>query len=414
MRPVLLFCLIGLWIQPVFSQDGYSLAELVRRAIEQNEQIAAFKARAEQKHLEAQQAKAMPNPEAQFKIGRRKVDPKSGPINEVSVAQPILYPGKQALRAAVLENEAEEERVKERQAELAVALETVLAAYEYGMAQRKADAVAEKLRHFEAVRLYLSGRVFASPQKKAEVQIVESRLHNHTSVSYLATAEARAAFEKLNFLAKLPIDTHPAIRLVWFTGRTPLDEEGLLARARSNNPSVLARELEVTGARKEADLAALEIMPDFSVSAFSQRGRAVETERNRGVGVGLTIPIFNLNKKGIAAANERVKAEESALSYDRRRLESELRRRFAEFDNARQLAARYPESRLHDMHKDFEEVEEEFRKGRVDLLIFLEVEEEYEETIEHALDAQLSLAASAVEIFALTGDADFLRQLESY
>ncbi|MBI4179092.1 hypothetical protein HY522_06705 [bacterium] len=66
------------------------------------------------------------------------------------------------------------------------------------------------------------------------------------------------------------------------------------------------------------------------------------------------------------------------------------------------------------MHKDFEEVEEEFRKGRVDLLIFLEVEEEFEETIEHALVAQMSLAAAAVEIFALAGETDFLRLMASF
>ncbi|OGH57989.1 MAG: hypothetical protein A3G34_16790 [Candidatus Lindowbacteria bacterium RIFCSPLOWO2_12_FULL_62_27] len=382
MRLLSFFIIFALWPAVTSAQEPLALSDLIRLAIDQNEQIAAFKARAEQKRLEAGQAKTMPNPEVEFRTGRREVNPRSGPLREISVAQPILYPGKQALRAAVLETEAEEECVRQHQTEHAVALETVRASYEYGLARRKADAVVEKLRHFESVRAFLSGRVFASPQKKAEAQIVESRLHNHTSVSFSATAEARAAFEKLNFLVQLPGDTNPTVRLIWFTGRTPLDEQGLLAQARLKNPSLLTQELEVTGARTEADMAAVEIMPDFSVSAFAQRGRAVETERNRGVGVGLSIPIFNLNKKGVAAAKARVKAEEAALSHARRRLESELRRRFAEFENARQLAARYPESRLDDMHKDFEKVEEEFRKGRVDLLIFLEVEEEIASTVD--------------------------------
>ena len=188
----------------------------------------------------------------------------------------------------------------------------------------------------------------------------------------------------------------------------------MIAKSQANNLELAEQGLEAAGARKEADLAAIELMPDFSVSAFTQRERAVETERSRGMGIGLSIPIFNRNRHGIAAAKQRISAEESALAFQRRRVEGELRQSLAEYDAARQIVARYPETLLTAMHRQVEDAEEEFEKGRVELLVFLELDQEFAETVEHAIEAQLDLVESASEIFALTADPEFLPRIESF
>ncbi|OGH58355.1 MAG: hypothetical protein A3G34_16135 [Candidatus Lindowbacteria bacterium RIFCSPLOWO2_12_FULL_62_27] len=414
MRFACFICLIFASVVPARAEESYSLPDIVRRALEQNEQIAAFKARAEQKRLEAGQAKATPNPEIEYAKGRKKVSPSKGPVHELSVSQPILYPGKQALRSAVILVEADKERVRLRQTELAVALDVTRLAYEYGLARRKAALFAERQEHFKIIQTYLSGRIFAAPQKKAESQIVENRLRNLTTLGLEAQAAYRATFEKLNLLARLGTDSYPVVRLVWFNGRTPLDEKAMIAKSQANNLELAEQGLEAAGARKEADLAAIELMPDFSVSAFTQRERAVETERSRGMGIGLSIPIFNRNRHGIAAAKQRISAEESALAFQRRRVEGELRQSLAEYDAARQIVARYPETLLTAMHRQVEDAEEEFEKGRVELLVFLELDQEFAETVEHAIEAQLDLVESASEIFALTADPEFLPRIESF
>ncbi len=396
------------------AQEPLSLSDLIRRAVDQNEQIAAFKARAEQKRLEAQQAQAQPNPEIGFSRGRKEVSPNKGPLYEFSVAQPFLFPGKQTLRAAVIEAEAEQERVRQTRAELTVALGVTRLAYEYGLARRASEIAAERQEHFETIRTYLSGRTFAAPQKMAESRIVENRLRNLVTKGLEAQAATRDAFEKLNLLIRVGTDTYPNIRLIWFNGRTALDKGAWLGRALSDNFDLAEQGLEAEGARKSADLAKIELMPDFSVSAFAQRERANETERNRGLGLGLSIPIFNRNVKGIASAKQLVAAEETTLAYQRRVVESAMKRSLAEYEAARQIASRYPESLLKQIHSQFEETEEEFRKGRVDFLTLLELDGEYAETVEHALEAQLALIESASEIFELSGEMDFLRRIESF
>lgn len=413
MRPLAFFIILTLWPSLTSAQEPLSLEDVVTRAIEHSDQIAASIARVDQKRLAAEQAKARPNPEIEFASGRRKVEPKNGPLYEVSLTQPFLYPGKRNLRVAVLEAEARQERVRHEQTRLAVALDVTRLAYEYGIARRKAAFAAERQNHFEVIRSYLSGRTFAAPQKKAESQIVENRLRNLAADGLQAQSAVRAAFETLNLMVGFA-DTFPDIRLRWFAGESAVDEIAWLTKARAKNPELAEQNAVLMGATKEAALAVLEPMPDFSVSMFTQKARAVETERNRGLGVGVSIPIFNRNVKGIESAKQKARAEEKLLAFQTRRVESGVKRAVAEFESARRLVRQYPESLLVSLHRQVEDAEEEFSKGRVELLVFLELDGEYAETVDHALDAQIELMSKAVELFSLAGEQDFLRWSEKF
>ncbi len=70
----------------------------------------------------------------------------------------------------------------------------------------------------------------------------------------------------------------------------------------------------------------------------------------------------------------------------------------------RRIVANYPPTLPAELTARIRATETEFRKGRVDLLTFLETEDQLSQTTQRALDLQISYAAKIAELFSLSGD----------
>jgi hypothetical protein len=70
------------------------------------------------------------------------------------------------------------------------------------------------------------------------------------------------------------------------------------------------------------------------------------------------------------------------------------------------LARRYPEAALAELATPLAAADEEFRRGRVDLLTLLELDAEVAETSLLALDAQVELADRLVTLLFWSGESD--------
>lgn len=392
----------------------HTLGELVEWALRHSDLIHSHRARVEDRHYAASQARSWPNPSLDLSAGRRQEFSSSGLLYELVLVQPLPIFGKQGLRGDLLDLEAEMWRLRQAAAEVGIALDVIRLSYEYTVHRRIADLIEARQQRFELFRSYMAGRVFASPQQKAQSRLVEQRLRRLTSDAVQARAALEASFERLKALVAFEPGPYPEIDVPWFAGSRVLDEQQEITRAVTGNPNLAIQRISLRSAAAERTLAAREAWPDLSVMVFYGRGTAVETERNVGAGLSLDLPLWNRNQAGIRSAEHRTLAEERLLAFQEKQLRAEVRKVLAEYEAAREVVAQYPHSLLLELAAQLEETEAEFRKGRVDLLTFLELDGAFAETAAHVFEAQLALSAKIVDLLTLTGERTPLARLGSF
>lgn len=396
------------------SVERFTLTQLVGLALKNTQLLGAQDARVEERRLAAAQARVWSGPSTGFLVGRTRQTETSGSRFELSVAQPIPFTGIPGLRGGLLDLESESGRVSRVAAEVFVTLTVAQGAYEYAANLRKAAFAESRRKRFELIQSYLAGRVFPTPQRKAESRIVSNRVKNLVAEAIQSEAGYKASLEKLKAYVPLDAGKYPEVEVPWLNGNRSLDEKEWLDRALAGNPELRVQRLAVKGAGLEKTLATREGLPDAALVASYEKGQADIIGTDYGLGVSLAFPSWNRNRSGVKSAEQKRLAEERLLGYAEQRLKAELPRALVEYEAARQTVLKYPPEMLAELESQLKEADEGFRKGQVDLLTFLEADASASETFARALDAQVQLAAKAAELLTVTADPDALTKLGSF
>ena len=393
------------------SEARYTLAQLVELALRDAPLLDARSAAAESKELSAAQARVWQGPSADVTAGRRSEGPDGGPRYELQLSQPLPWTRKPALRGDILAIEAQAEQAKRDGARVQVTLAVAQGAFEYAASRRKAAFADSRRKRFELIGSYLAGRVFPTPQRKAESRIVANRLVNLAAEAIESQAAYQAALEKLRVYVPLEPGRSPEVEVPWLGGGRPFTLAALLETAVRDNPDLRVQRFAAEASSREFTLARREGLPDAAVLGTYEQGKAAQLEKNYGLGLSLSFPSWNANRAGVRSAEKRRLAEERSLAFEERRLRAELSRAVAEYEAARQVVLKYPPEILERLEEDLSDADKGFRKGQIDLLTFLELDGSVAETYGRVLDAQAQLAVKAAEVLSLTAAPDALRQL---
>lgn len=396
------------------SDRKYTLADLAGLALRHTQFLTAQDALVEEKRLSAAQARTWPGLSAGFLAGHTRQSAGSGSGYGLSLAQSLPLTGVPGLRGSLLDLESESRRVQRSGSEILVTLAVAQGAYEYVTNRRKAAFAGSRRNRFELIQSYLAGRVFATPQRKAESRIVENRLKNVVADALLSQAGSRASLEKLKVYVPLDPAKYPDIELPWLTGSQSLNEAEWLDKAHADNPGLRVQRLAVQAAGLEGKLASREGLPDTAIAVSFERGRADIIGTGYGLGLSLTFPSWNRNRYGVASAEARRLAEERRLGYEEGKTKAGLSRALVEYEAARQVVLKYPLELLGELEGQLQDADEGFRKGQVDLLTLLELDGSAAETFNRAQDAQAELASKAAELLAVAADRDALTRFGSF
>ncbi len=399
---------------PRSTDQKLRLEDIVARAIQNAQILGAQDARVEEKRLAASQARTWSGASFDFSTGRKKAGALSGPRSEWNFSQPLPLLGKPGLQGGLLDLESESWRIRREATRLGVTIDVVRLVYEYAVNQRKTAFAEKRQKRFDLIREYLAGRPFSTPQRKAESRIVENKLSRLAADAMQNQIGARSSLEKLRAFVPLEHGTLLRVEVPWLSGSKALDEKEWVSKALQGSPELLLQRLTVKGADVEKTLISKERWPDPALTASIEESKTLETEKDYGLGISLALPPWNGNRTGVKSAERRKVAEEEFLAHEEKRLKADVSRLIVEYEGSRQIVLGYPESTLQEYEKQIQEAEAGFRKGQLDLLTFLELDDSASEAFTRVLDAQFGLASRAAELMAVAGESDPLPKLNSF
>ena len=363
-----------------------SMEDVVARALEKTELILAGKEQVEASKHYQKQAPAFMNPSVELEAGSKHIRGASWTAYGISLAQPFGFPGKRALR----------------EARLFVYYETMRLAAAYAIAGQRAEHAGERVARFSLLKKFLSGRPFASPQKRAEKHIVENRIDMFSRELLRIKAEREILWSRLNTFLNMDGKVD-----IWFNvpaAPPALNRETLEKTAEERNTSLAAIAAGVRKKKLERDLAGKEAYPDFGLTAFYSGETAGERERIIGGGVTFSLPVFNRNSGTVKGLGNEIESEKLRLAFEKRALRERVGAAHREFVIAAEAAAKLPDEHLARMHAQQKEADDAFGKGLLDFVTYLELESDIYDKHQAVFDSRLEYVEKLTQLLWLTGE----------
>jgi cobalt-zinc-cadmium efflux system outer membrane protein len=325
-------------------------AELLRRSLGNAPALLEQAANVRAARDEARQARARPNPTAGVEVenlGARKTeDGTSQRQTTFSLTQPFEIGGKRAARVAAGEAEVVAAEARDRQVRVDYAAELAIAyATAEAMQQRLQLAEDDLDRGRQDLR---AARALVEAGKEADLRLAQAQasLSAATAAREAASADLTEALGNLAALAGIP-EPYSGVSGSLLTGSPP-GTTVTVGPTLAESPAVAA----VQAVRSERT----KPIPDIGLSGGVRRfGGANDTAFV--VGVSASIPLFDRNRGGIAAAEERRAAADQRLAAAR--LQASATRRAA----LAQVAA--AEGRLNAARDGELAAAEAYRLGRI-------------------------------------------------
>jgi len=333
--------------------------------------------------------------------GGRNLGP--GLAFSVSIAQPLEFNGRIALRRAIADGQIRLAELGYLQYEATLAARARTLAYGLFTASLKADTAREVEARIDSVVRVLVQRDIAGPSPLIETRILEAGVLTARRQAEVAEQEYNSTLYELNQLRGSPFAAH--IRLIPPpTSLPPLPPQPvLLERAQTRNFEIrsLQGQLDQQGLR--TTLARRSRFGSLNVGPYYRQETAGTTDRFAGIRVGIPLPIWNAQAGAVAIEQARAAQAESALFAQVRQVERRL------FDQASiyrertaSIARMAPDApaRFRDMAQL---AERSYRLGAVTVTIYLDAQRQYLDATTAMLDTRRDAVAAKLQVDVLTG-----------
>lgn len=383
----------------------YSVSDLIKRALGRSEIIFAQKLLIEEKSFFKKHKAAWMNPSMDLSLGRKNTDGTNGVTFDMSIFQPFYYPGKQKLRSEVVEMAEKMAGLSLIEVKLAIRYEVLRLAYEFIVAREKSNHAQERVERFRLMQRFMRGRPFVSPKKRVERDIVEKKLLIFQKELFKLRSRQDIIWERLNVYLDYPEKIH--VKAALFKRGIDISLERFMREAMKNNTSIRFRSLKVKKSIKEKKLSEKEAYPDFGISAYYSRESARERDTFFGAGITFVLPVLNRNQNQIRSLSSRIKSEKLRMDFEKRLVRQRLKARFREYTAARKILQKLPLSLIKRLHSQLAYADREFRRGRLDLLTFLEMESGVFNTHIAIFNAQLDYVKDYITLLSISVSTNF-------
>lgn len=391
--------------------DAMELAEF---ALQRAESVRLAELMLEDARIAGQYAGTWQNPSVSLEGGRRRTtgggfpaDLTGGgggvnPVFRFTVSQPLFFPGKTGLREEVADIRRRLAALSLTEISLILRYQVIRLAYATAAADRVIAHVESRVKRFRLIEAYLRGRPALSPARRAEREIVKRRLR----MLERGLHELEVSREVLRSRLALYAGDGVSARVTWISdnGRS-LDQEKIQNLALERSPGLLKEKVRVAYAVAEQRLAGREAYPDLEV--FGTIEEEPGSERYFGVGVRLALPIFDRNQAAVRRGEIKSRAAALRLELERKRVRQTIRSAFAEFEHSREALQRFPLTLERTTLREMKAADAGFRRGRLELLTYLEADELAFETLRAIYDTQLDYITYYTELLMISGDPGF-------
>lgn len=391
--------------------DGLSLAEIVRRAFDNNGEIKIARLEVEKAQARLQQVQLRPNPnlEVEQSTGSFVGSPGDRELS-VGVSVPLEVYGQRNRRIDLAKAEItlKEAEVAAKQRELTG---QIFETYAEALASLREIQVLEELLDLDARTVrFVQIRVNEGETPPLELNLLQTEVERIRSRRQLTEGKLQAALSKLKFYAVLsyeePLKLVEDISVATVPLLPPTIETSISVGLK-NRPEIRLAELDEQLANAGLRLIRSQSRPDISATARYTQGRAgfddprgefFQKDRSLTFGISIGLPVFNRNQGAKAEAAIAIRQAQERRSFSEQVIKSEIIASFQRIEAARRALTTLETAVLPRSRENIETIRKVYEIGELkitDLIAeqrkLLEANRDLTETLTERYRAQAAL-----------------------
>jgi cobalt-zinc-cadmium efflux system outer membrane protein len=391
-----------------------TISALVNQTLTENPEIKFYEGEILAAKAGRNQAAKWANPELNLDVGRKSAKSSdasaSGLAWAASMAQPVEWPGRLALRKAIANNDvalAELGLVRFKQA-LASKVRTLT--YSLTMQQERAAAAAEVQDRLAALRDVIVQRDPAGVTPLLEAKVIEASAVVVQKQAGDAAVEMQKALLELNQLRGRRADTPLVVQRAEFSFPSYPGIPQLLAQAATNNYDLKARirELETQGLK--VSLAKNERYPTFTVGPMVSQEKAGDRETTAGMAFSVPLPLWDNGTSKVDVAEARRIQAQATLFAVQREVERQVTEAALIYETQRQRIATLKPEALQSFKETAALADRHYRLGAVEMATYIELQEKYLEAVGAINETKAAALQAAITLEQLIGQTASLIQ----
>ncbi|CAN5610231.1 TolC family protein [soil metagenome] len=387
--------------------DVMTVPDLIRIGISKSQELEAKAFEGESLRSASERLRLGENPVLSIELGRR--DHPTGSANQfrTAIIQPLGF-GRAGLLGKAADFNSQIADFEGKSMALRLRAKLYEDTYRYMAADEKAQHAEERVARFREMKKFLGSRSFVSPQKKAEALIVAAKIQILQKEFLHLRAERDVLWESLN--AYFNLEARPKIKTGWFQRTKVLTFDALWISAKDRHPEVQIWQARIHRAEAEGAAAAKEKWRGLAVTGFYSGESGTDTERIYGLGLALPLPVFDSGSQLVRSAELEKQAATAKASFERRAAERDLRSATIQYATAREAVLSLPFTSIPSLETAMRDADQGFRRGQVDLLTYIEAENQHSDSLAVIFDAQAEFAHELANLSFMTADPDLLEE----
>lgn len=389
-----------------------SIAKLVEQTLAENPEVRFYEAEILAASAERHKAAKWANPELHLEAGRKSLRGSdasaSGLAWAASLAQPIEWPGRLALRKAIANSDMAMAELGLERFKQALAGKVRLLAYALSLQQEQAAAAAEVADRLSALRDVIVQRDPAGITPLLESKVIEATAIVVTKQAGDAAIEMQKALLELNQLRSRRADAPLAVQRTGFSFPNYQAIPQLLARTAANNYDLKARVRELETQGLKVALALNERYPTFNVGPVVSQEKAGEKETTAGIAFSVPLPLWDSGKANVTATEARCIQAQASLLNTQREVERQVTEAAMLYETHRQRIAGWKPEALASFKEAAALADRHYRLGAVDIATYVELQEKYLEAVAAINETKSAALEAALAVEQLTGMAESL------
>lgn len=350
-------------------------------------------------HYQINQSKILSNPVLTIQSGKLKTGTQSGAVVDVTLNQPIPWPGKRYAdinSAKILEKISD---VDLEESKLLVNHSVALLGIEFAVISELEKHNKERKHRFSMIHRFLTSRPLASPKQMVEKNLIETQINLVESQMYDLETKKMSLKEQLTQFSG---EVEPEVQVNWDQIPAPRPKEDFLTNLEDGPHYKKSKRMEDL-ARNRIEEAQYLAKPDILVGVNYRQENVAPTNHFYHANLAVVIPIVDRGQHTEEIARANARKEEANTKLTHLNAMAEINQEYQSLISAYRSTELFRISKLRKNEDQFHEAEDAFKKGRIDVTTFLQTDMQLHESIDLAFVSFIKYYTALSKLKMLSG-----------
>lgn len=340
------------------------------------------------------QSRLLGNPILTFQGGQLRSGDSRGGVTDITLMQPVPWPGRRAAGIRNQEFLGQISKLNLAEAKIALSHRVYLLAYEIASYTEIENHNKERRERFALISKYLGSRPLASPKQVLDKDLIFSQLRVVEKSMNEATARKLSLLKELQILTGLP---EVKVDVDW-KNIPQRHEKSFYESEYTNGLRFKKQKAQIRISENSIESARLAARPDILVGVNYRQENTDPANHFYHGQVSVVIPIVDRGQHAVQSARAQLRRTEAESRLLDQQMRTELEALYEHNVTSAKNLEIFPLSLKEQSETRFRKAEDAFRKGQIDVMTFLQSDNQIHENVHLIYTSRLEYLQSLSEL----------------